>query len=56
MAKWKVLVNENMFEMSSNKIDQQDQFKDIKNQVYKKMGVNKKTIVKPNIYIINKIM
>jgi len=55
MTKWKVLVNEDMFEMSSEKADPQDQFKDIKKQVHRKMGVNKKTIVKPQIYIINKI-
>jgi len=55
ITEWKVLVNGTINNITSDKFDVQDQFKDIKKKVYKKIGVNKKTIVKPEIYIINRV-
>lgn len=55
MSLWKVSVNGKILKVASSKKEESSQFKDIKRKINKKMGVNKNTIVKPDIYIIDKI-
>jgi|TARA_R110000796_G_scaffold236214_1_gene355518 hypothetical protein len=56
MSKWKVLVNEELRTISSTSESDQEQYRDIKKQIHRSMGVNKKTRSRPDIHIINKII
>jgi len=54
-TKWKVSINGELNTIGSEEINEKDQFIDIRKKVHKKMNINKKTLVRPEIYIINKI-